>query len=822
MAKTYTVKKGDTLSEIALANGTTVAKLVALNGIKNPDYIVVGQVLKLEADGTTTFNSSTTMSKPTINVFGLQANTDRTVYAAWTFPRTNVDHYEVNWYYYTDGDGVAFIGNKSDTNDTQSVYNAPSNATSVSFKVKPISKTYKVNNKDTTYWTAYWSTAKYYYFTQNPPTTPSAPTITIENSYRLIATLDGLDDSIKYVFFEVIRDNKTKYKTGKSSPKTGTASSYFTIEAGSEYKVRCRVQNKKGKYSEWSAYSSNIGTIPKTPSSIKTCKATSETSVYISWSASYTATSYEIQYSTELKYLETSSDRVESITGIETTSYEKTGLESGEEYFFRVRAVNSNGNSGWSQIKSVIVGKKPAAPTTWSSTTTAITGEPLIFYWVHNSVDGSSQTYGELELHIGDTTETYTIKNTEDEEEKDKTSFYEFDTSPYLEGTKIQWRVRTSGVTKEYGDWSVQRTVDIYAPATLELGITDQNGDAVETLTSFPFYISGLAGPNTQVPIGYHLTISSNESYETVDNIGNSKMVNAGEAVYSKYFDTNDPLTVMMSANNVNLENNVTYTVTCVVSMDSGLTAESSLEFTVAWTDEQYEPNAEIFLNRDDLSVSIRPYCVDTEDNLLSDILLSVYRREFDGSFTELATEIDNLSNVFVTDPHPALDYARYRVVAMSSVTGAISYYDVPGYPVGESAVVIQWSEAWTNFDVSNEDELEEPTWSGSMLKLPYNIDVSDSNSIDVSLIEYIGREHPVSYYGTQLGSTSSWSVEIPKDDKDTLYALRRLSIWMGDVYVREPSGSGYWANISVSFSQKHRELTIPVSLSVTRVEGGI
>ena len=158
----------------------------------------------------------------------------------------------------------------------------------------------------------------------------------------------------------------------------------------------------------------------------------------------------------------------------------------------------------------------------------------------------------------------------------------------------------------------------------------------------------------------------------------------------------------------------------------------------------------------------------------------------------------------------------------MSSVTGAISYYDVPGYPVGESAVVIQWSEAWTTFDVSNEDELEEPTWSGSMLKLPYNIDVSDSNSIDVSLIEYIGREHPVSYYGTQLGSTSSWSVEIPKDDKETLYALRRLSIWMGDVYVREPSGSGYWANISVSFSQKHRELTIPVSLSVTRVEGGI
>ena len=64
--------------------------------------------------------------------------------------------------------------------------------------------------------------------------------------------------------------------------------------------------------------------------------------------------------------------------------------------------------------------------------------------------------------------------------------------------------------------------------------------------------------------------------------------------------------------------------------------------------------------------------------------------------------------------------------------------------------------------------------------------------------------------------------MEIEKSDKETLYALRRLSIWMDDVYVREPSGSGYWANIKVSFSQKHRELTIPVTLNITRVEGGI
>jgi murein DD-endopeptidase MepM/ murein hydrolase activator NlpD len=44
---TYTVVSGDNLTKIAKAHGTTVAKLVALNGIKNANLINVGQVLKL-------------------------------------------------------------------------------------------------------------------------------------------------------------------------------------------------------------------------------------------------------------------------------------------------------------------------------------------------------------------------------------------------------------------------------------------------------------------------------------------------------------------------------------------------------------------------------------------------------------------------------------------------------------------------------------------------------------------------------------------------------------------------------------------------------
>ena len=272
----------------------------------------------------------------------------------------------------------------------------------------------------------------------------------------------------------------------------------------------------------------------------------------------------------------------------------------------------------------------------------------------------------------------------------------------------------------------------------------------------------------------------------------------------------------------MNIENSISYTVFVTVAMDSGLTAESYLYFTVMWSDDEYWPDAEIGYDDETYTTFIRPYCENNLGQMIENIKLSLCRREVDGSFTELAKGLDNVKETFVTDPHPSLDYARYRVVSISGSTGRVSYYDIPGYPINEKAVIIQWDEDWTNFDVENESEFEQPVWSGSLLRLPYNIDVSDKNSIDVEFVEYIGRDHPVSYYGTQLGQTSTWSVTVPKSDKETLYALRRLAIWRGNVYVREPSGSGYWANVSVTFSQKHLETTIPVSLDITRVSGGV
>ena len=59
-AESYTVKSGDTLSEIAKEKNTSVGKIVELNKIENPDLIKVGQILELDEEKNSEVSTETT------------------------------------------------------------------------------------------------------------------------------------------------------------------------------------------------------------------------------------------------------------------------------------------------------------------------------------------------------------------------------------------------------------------------------------------------------------------------------------------------------------------------------------------------------------------------------------------------------------------------------------------------------------------------------------------------------------------------------------------------------------------------------------------
>lgn len=755
----------------------------------------------------------------TITKFGLQTGSDRTLYATWSWSKDHTENYEVRWTYST-GDGVEFVGSASTTDEKQSTYSIPTNAVAVMFCVKPVSETYTTSSgkgstktsTTTSYWTASWSTKKTYYVASLPPNVPSGLSVEI-NKYTLKATINNVATNTESIEYQIVQNDLKVYNTGTAKVRTSTAIYQIPIDAGYRYKVRVRgVRN--GLTSDWSDYSDNYDTIPKPPDSITELKALSTTSVSISWSEVTTATSYNIEYTDDVSNFDVTS-ATSSVTVDVGTRFTVTGLESGHEYFFRVRAVNDEGESPYTEPKSVIVGKKPTAPTTWSSASTVVVGDTLNLYWIHNSVDGSSQTYAELELTINGSVQSYSIQNTTDEDEKDKTSVYNINTSAYAEGTVVLWRVRTRGVTEDFSEWSIQRTVNIYAPPTLQLSVPS-------SVATLPLSVSAIAGPSTQKPIGYAVQITALSSYETTDEFGQVKMVGNGEVVFNKYYDVQTNLTLFLTPADLTLENNIRYRLSCTVSMNSGLSKTEQSDFTVGWGSSDCYPNAEITYDQRRYTTSIRPYCTNVSDVEITGWTLAVYRREYNGEFTEIASGIPSKSNVHVTDPHPALDYARYRIVATNDQNGSMEYYDIPGYYIGEGAIILQWNEEWTNRDDDSPDALERPAWAGSLLRLPYNVDISNTTAPDVTMTKYIGRSHPVSYYGTHKGETGSWKATIVADDAETIYGLRRLANWMGDVYVREPSGIGYWANVTLSFSVNHMDLTTDVTFNLTRVTGGI
>ena len=971
------VISGDTLSEIAEAyfgDHTKYHDLCAINGIDDANYIVVGQTIYLNkaSGGTTPSPQSTNARTVTITRFGLLAGgVTNELCAAWTWDlERKTKEYDIEWKWYRAG-----IWKYSDSTEIRkySTFTIPDDGitSKIQFRVRPVPNTRKEGDKEvnefaTDLWTN-WNECTYYVV--NKPDTPNGLSVELDG-LNLTATVSNVDKTkVSLVEFKLVKDgSESAAKTYKASlDDTGESSHTFSnLEAGSTYKVCCR-SYKDGNYSEWSDYSSAVETKPaKVALSDPVPK--SSTSIYLEWTKSNTATGYTLEYTDDKDGF------YEGVTApsisTKELNYTVNGLKTGTTYHFRVRAKNDdNEESDWSEVKSTAIGTNPVAPTTWSSTTTAIAGEgeTVSLYWVHNSTDGAPQQSAEVTLtfegvdnisllksdvsvELGKITSTktsgntvtYTIEAATDEAHVNATHSLIIDTKNYDDGAAITWKVITVGTTGMASDPSMDRVVHIYSTPTVYMTVKDATNDLGSTyykveylaesnvylktpetiemvegtvvadkftvtgeqvrtytaddetvyycvvekkaLAAFPFTVNVEVDANMTIqrPIEYHITITANESYETVDNFGKAKIVVPEEMLYSKHFTADkdsNTLSTEISAQDVSLANGQSYTVKCVVAMDSGITVEASTEMSISWSQVSYALNAEIGVDRDNCSAYIRPYCViaytayylvnkgdylyfldkDTsysyvygsaipgaqtttgeqvyrgttpdgdsvyyaivyEEIPVTDVWLGVYRREYDGTFTEIISGLDASKKSFVTDPHPSLDFARYRITAKDKNTGMVSFADIANTLIGEKAIIIQWNEPYESYEVS-EDELSNPNTSETFLRLPYNIDVTNSRDPDVSLIKYIGRKHPVSYYGTQVGEKASWRTSVPKEDTETLYTLQRLQAWSGDVYVREPYGTGYWANVKVSISRTHLETVVPVTLDVTRVEGGI
>ena len=290
---------------------------------------------------------------------------DNQIIATWTFNNTKypVDNYSIQWQYYVYRTNVWLAGNTDTSTVKSSTFSIPADASYVRCNVKPVRKTKKKNNK-TVRPSSDWSGWKKINVISYNIDTLSAPSVDIPSD-SLTATItvtcsDILADRVRIGIYR----NDTRVSTPTITNKTNnTYKITQTLTAGYRYKFCCRGENSStGLFGEWSEFTSDMYTRPAQVTGVKVVSKT-ENTVRLSWTAVTTATSYEVQYTTDPSYFDVSSS-VQSGT-VETNAILIEGL-SGDEYYFRIRAINSNGHGAWSSQTKVTVGEAPAAPTTWA------------------------------------------------------------------------------------------------------------------------------------------------------------------------------------------------------------------------------------------------------------------------------------------------------------------------------------------------------------------------------------------------------------------------------------------------------------------------
>jgi len=578
-------------------------------------------------------------------------------------------------------------------------------------------------------------------------------------------------------------------------------------------------------------------------------------------------------------------------------------LESGQTYYFRIRGSYQGSYTSWFPTSStgyisVTLGLPPGIPTTYSLLNTLAVGETVRLYWVHNPRDKSTQVKAMVQLlfeGVSGVNEGYVVVNNpyyDDEIRKDENLYLEIDTGSTLtvygspenaesktspisvsfsEGVSFQWRVKTQGIVPEYSEYSVYRKITVYAQPelTLEASSDGVTWDNPTTLSSFPLWLRMSITPRTQAPIGFSVNVIAQDSYSYDMVNGETGYVTAGETIFSDYVNvTENPYVYKLDSTKAALQNGVSYLITTAVATDIGLSAENDYYITPAWEDVGMAPTADVEADFDRLICMILPVCFESDvdydqymeydeenDEWLVDVdsfdfepmenvSLAVYRANSDGSFTEIASGLSNPPDEPIVDPHPTLDYVYYRVVSTYIPTGQQEYTDFGPVEFDQPGLVLDWDQEVSLVDVNDlvmEEEGVIPiqAYQGSMVTLPFNVDTSEGHSRDSELIEYIGRQRPVGYYGTQLGESFSYKTEIPVEPDDeeldwlgdaivyggytyTIGMLRQLSRYMGPVYVRDNlARSGFWAHVDVSMEINHMAHTVPVTLTVTPVEGG-
>ena len=214
---------------------------------------------------------------------------------------------------------------------------------------------------------------------------PTAPVVRIGNSAtsgKPMLTWNAVYGATSYRIYR-----STSRGSGYSLLGTTTATSYTNTgaKAGTTYYYRVKACNDAGLSPYSNVVSGKVKSVTPKPSApvVRIGHSATSGKPMLTWNAVSGATSYKV-------YRATSQNGTYSLLGTVTaTSYTNTGAKAGVTYYYKVKAVNSAGESAYSNIvsgQSKAVTPKPAAPVVKIGHS-ASSGKPMLTW---NAVDGAA------------------------------------------------------------------------------------------------------------------------------------------------------------------------------------------------------------------------------------------------------------------------------------------------------------------------------------------------------------------------------------------------------------------------------------------------
>lgn len=510
-----------------------------------------------------------------------------------------------------------------------------------------------------------------------------------------------------------------------------------------------------------------VSMTPSAPQTISTAAIQGSTNVAVELgNASPVATSLEWQSSTDGGSTWSAST---TVSGSPVTSFTATGI-SGTAYI-RVRNKNAAGTSDWLVSEQVTTICPPAAPTLTSPSGNVVdmASGSVTFSWLHNSLDGSSQTAAQLAYSTnGGSTWTTVTKSTEQS--------HTISPIPWAAGTAVTWRVRTKGADASYGDWAQAKTFNVYTAPTLS--ITSPGA----TITGMPISLaatySDMAGFTCQAAT-VSLTKDGRTLYTESATINGTSITSSLDV--SEFLPTNGE----------------TYTVVVTARSSSSLQTTANATFLVDFT----EPVEGTLQLQNDLETGYVSLLA-SYDNTGADepaVSINVSRVNPDGTVTPLLT--DGQSGAGIVDRYAPLNTQYQYAVSTKASSQAVKTVYVDN--------IIE-SDYWFAY------------WGENIASAKWN---PDNGGIQVTRpsktrVYYAGRRDPVSYDGhaVALTETPSWMF-IGKDEVDVFVNLIEDG---GRGIYKSCDGWVYHADFDLTLTPSYTAIGYygGASLGITRIAG--